>query len=131
MEVYNIVETKVCTRCGKELPVEMFFPRESRSQRSWCRKCFAIDTQLRQIRNKKRAVEYKGGRCAHCGIDVLVVLEFHHPGNDKEMTWTKLKGLSWNKQKKELDKCILLCCNCHKIEHATFYREHEDEIEAM
>jgi len=68
-------------------------------------------------RLKARAIAYKGGRCTLCGYSRCnAALEFHHL--DKA---TKGFGLakggrirSWESIMKELDKCILVCSNCHR-----------------
>jgi len=64
-------------------------------------------------------VEYKGGKCVRCGYNKNVkALQFHHI--DKT---TKLFSISsghcrsWKSQIAEVDKCILLCANCHAEEH--------------
>lgn len=68
------------------------------------------------------SLEYKGGKCSVCGYKKCnAALEFHHV-NPK----TKSFGLSktgqtrsWEIIKVELDKCILVCANCHReIENA-------------
>ncbi len=68
---------------------------------------------------KRRAVEYKGGKCAICGYDKTVeALSFHH-GTDKEFgIGAKGYTRSWGKAKTELDKCVLVCANCHAEIHA-------------
>jgi hypothetical protein len=68
-------------------------------------------------RLKAKAIEYKGGKCVLCGYSKCnAALEFHHL--DKA---TKGFGLakggrirSWESIAKELDKCILVCSNCHR-----------------
>lgn len=69
---------------------------------------------------KKRAVEYKGGACESCGYSrSLAALEFHH--RDPKEKDFKLSSphvrQPWHKQKTELDKCSLLCANCHREKH--------------
>ena len=68
---------------------------------------------------KLDAVEYKGGKCQRCGYDKYAdVLEFHHRDpNVKEASWNKIRLWSWDKIKRELDKCSMLCANCHREEH--------------
>ena len=71
---------------------------------------------------KQKAVNYKGGECIKCGYSkCLSALEFHHT-NPKEKEgynshWT------FERNKSELDKCILVCANCHREIH-----EKEDAI---
>ena len=68
---------------------------------------------------KLDAVEYKGGKCQHCGYDKYPdVLEFHHlDPTQKEASWNKIRLWNWGKIKSELDKCSMLCANCHREEH--------------
>ena len=68
---------------------------------------------------KERAVEYKGSKCVKCGYDKCIrALEFHHiDPNQKDFHLSAYKVLSWDKIKIELDKCILVCSNCHKEIH--------------
>lgn len=66
-------------------------------------------------RTKKKLVEYKGGKCTICSYDRCInALEFHHlDPNEKDFT---IAGKSWSfeRLKGEVDKCVLLCSNCHK-----------------
>lgn len=74
----------------------------------------------RWIRIKQKAVEYKGGSCIHCGFDKhYAAMHFHHRDpSTKEYDWNKLRLKSWDKIILELDKCDLLCSNCHAIHHS-------------
>ena len=67
---------------------------------------------------KMKLVEYKGGKCEKCEYNKCInALEFHHLNpNEKDFT---IGGKSWSfeKLKKESDKCILVCSNCHKEIH--------------
>ena len=79
----------------------------------------AVKKRRKKIR--KMAVEYKGGRCQICGYDRCPeAMEFHHFDNDKKDFGISQKGYtrSWKKVKAELDKCIMLCANCHREVHA-------------
>lgn len=72
---------------------------------------------------KAKAVEYKGGCCQHCGYDKsLYAMDFHHTDpKQKELGWNKMRLKSWDKVKEELDKCVLLCSNCHREEHERLF----------
>ena len=66
------------------------------------------------------AIVYKGSRCAICGYNKCIkALEFHHLKSEGKDFGISAKGYtrSWNDVRKELDKCILLCANCHREVH--------------
>lgn len=64
---------------------------------------------------KKKAVEYKGGECQICGYKKCMrSLDFHHlDPTKKEFAISTFKNKKIEKLKIELDKCILVCSNCH------------------
>ena len=67
-----------------------------------------------------KAIEYKGGCCSICGYSKCVAaLEFHHTDAAQKEFGISSKGYtrSWDKVKNELDKCILVCSNCHREIH--------------
>ena len=70
-------------------------------------------------RTKEKAVEYKGGKCKICNYDRCVsALEFHHlEPSKKDFTLSQSMNIAWDKIKEELDKCILVCANCHREIH--------------
>lgn len=73
--------------------------------------------RLREI--KRKLVEYMGGKCAHCEKSFPdAVYDFHHlDPSSKEITYN-LRHRSYESALKEVKKCIMLCSNCHRIEHA-------------
>ena len=84
-----------------------------------CRKCAADAVILRRKRIKEKAVKLKGGCCSVCGYSKsIAALEFHHiDPTKKDFQIMSGKVLGWEKIKRELDKCLLLCANCHREEH--------------
>ncbi len=75
----------------------------------------------RRYRIKKLLVEYKGNKCKICGYDkCLSALEFHHlePENKDFTISYNTKYNNLDILKKEVDKCILVCANCHREIHA-------------
>ncbi len=79
----------------------------------------AVHKRRKKIR--KMALEYKGGKCERCGYDqCLEALEFHHISSSKKDFSVSSRGYtrSWKRVREELDKCSLLCANCHREIHA-------------
>ena len=76
-------------------------------------------THRSQMRRKRRAVESFGGKCCLCGYNKCInALEFHHVDGKKENPPSYVIGRwSWERAKKELEKCILVCANCHREAH--------------
>ncbi len=74
-------------------------------------------------RRKRELLEYAGGIiCRECGYDKDIpdVYEFHHLDPDKkDPSWYKMfaNNHSIEKIKSEIDKCIVLCANCHREMH--------------
>lgn len=72
-------------------------------------------------KRKRILVEYKGGKCERCGFktDIMGVYDFHHKDPTQKDFGISSKGRtrSLEKCKIEVDKCELLCRNCHAIVH--------------
>ena len=75
-----------------------------------------------QTRDKKRKalILYAGGKCQICGYDKCDrALEFHHlnPAN-KRFSIASHIDRKMEMLYEEVDKCVLLCANCHREYHA-------------
>ena len=79
-------------------------------------KCNSCMVNARRIKLKDRMIEYKGGQCIHCGYCRSVqALEFHHRNPaTKKFVLSGSHCRRWEIIKKELDKCDLVCSNCHR-----------------
>ena len=70
-------------------------------------------------RIKQELVDYKGGKCQVCGYNKCnEALEFHHLNPDEKDFSLSGQHKSIELLKKEVDKCVLLCCRCHREVHA-------------
>lgn len=78
----------------------------------------AVNKRRRKL--KQMAIEYKGGECEHCGYNKCPeVFDFHHRDpSKKDFGIGGIGSIAWGRLKLELDKCVLLCANCHREEHS-------------
>ncbi len=70
--------------------------------------------RVRREAKKRSLIISLGGACQICGYDkIMRNLAFHHL-SDKEMgLCTRGFQLSWDKILLEVEKCVLVCHNCH------------------
>jgi hypothetical protein len=82
---------------------------------AWERKR-AANQRRRELR--RRAVAYLGGSCRICGYEKCTsAFDFHHVNALEKDFTISAKMTSWDAIKAELDKCVLLCCRCHREVH--------------
>jgi len=105
----------LCKTCGESNPNNFYQRRKSE-----CRFCSVEKDKKRLKSYKQLSVEYKGGKCAICNYNKSIeALQFHHlDPKKKDPNYTSMKNWSFESKKKELDKCILVCANCHAEIHA-------------
>ena len=75
----------------------------------------------RRKKMRQMALNYLGGKCVACGYNrCSSALDFHHLDEKTKKFGISQDGLtrSWEKTKRELKKCILVCANCHREIHA-------------
>ena len=77
--------------------------------------------KLRGLKRKYEAVQSRGGKCERCGYNGnLAALDFHHRDPQTKNFQIDLRSFSntnLDTLKEELDKCDLLCANCHREIH--------------
>lgn len=110
---------RTCIICKKE-----FVPDRHGNTGQICACC---RNKYHRKKLKRKAIEYKGGKCQKCGYDKCDnALEFHHVNPEEKEFQITGTNISWEKIKIELDKCILLCANCHREKHASEQPSFED-----
>ena len=103
-----------CRTCGKEGKENFYSSAKYQCKTCWNKR--TIKTGQEKVSALK--IEY-GGKCTQCGYDrCLDALEFHHIDPlEKEFHLGERRGISIDLLRKELDKCILVCRNCHTEIH--------------
>lgn len=132
-------EKKVCTKCGRELPLDMFRWKNKTlgKKHSQCKDCQREQEHQHYLENKERREkvreradwskqnnttlvdQYRSRGCKKCGDKRFYVIDFHHRNaNDKVDTINHLiKSSTYDLLQKELNKCDPLCANCHREWH--------------
>ena len=95
-----------------------FYEKTGRKGQWICLKCNSELAVLKKQKYKLLCLQYKGCKCEICGYDKnIAALEFHHlDPNEKEFTISKTHH-SIDSVKDELNKCIVVCSNCHREIH--------------
>lgn len=101
----------VCKECRKE-----YKPGHGKLK-DICSTCYRL---AYRNKTKQKAVEYKGGCCSVCGYEKYIgSLQFHHVyPEDKIFIISNFSFNKFDSLVDELDKCILVCSNCHCEIHA-------------
>ncbi len=127
---------KVCPRCQTEQSLDQFGSRKDGSYKSWCKSCSTAyqrnyyakhrdQCQDSIKRSKQRRTDHARqllasylatSVCADCGECDPVVLDFDHVRGTKVAGVCELAGWgrSWAIIQKEIDKCEVVCLNCHR-----------------
>jgi hypothetical protein len=80
-----------------------------------------ISQKILTYAKKIKSIKYKGGCCKICKETNIFKLTFHHIDiSEKEFEYSDYKNYRWSILKNELDKCDLLCQNCHRELHYNF-----------
>ena len=130
------METKLCKKCGRELPLEQFELEHTAKgdiRRSTCRECRAEYRKNRrkehpefhvaqEARRIKRVREWQNSlktSCIVCGESEPICIDWHHLNpSTKNFTiganFSRARSLILS----EIKKCVCLCANCHRKVHA-------------
>ena len=124
-----------CRRCGEEKPLSGYYTRSN-----VCKSCKAVEMREYRLNNKEKfkksqdkyqqnnvdkhfklIKELTGLKCTTCGFTHTTTAPFdwhHTDSNTKQYSISKLMDKSNTERLlQEIDKCVFLCSNCHRIEH--------------
>lgn len=141
---------KTCSKCNTPKNINCFSKRAKAIDglKNHCKDCDRLYNQNcdKEERNKRKLITQKKRReerrlkileflknkgCACCNEKDPVVMEFDHiDETTKEMCVSEMVSLcfSWEKIKAEIDKCQILCANCHRRKTAkdfSYYKNRE------
>lgn len=117
------METKICSKCGRQLPIEDFYWRNKAKgqRRSECKECHNSYVKKMYLQKHDDIETLKSHcSCIKCGQSRGYVLDFHH--KDPSIKQDGIARLisdnaPLTKIKEEIDKCVILCANCHREFH--------------
>lgn len=136
-KIYDF-DSKKCTRCLRDQPLDMFKTGTRRYLESWCRDCRnekhrenykdnpKIQEGLKESyfkrREKNRINVFRyllSNSCTDCGENDPVVLEFDHVRGEKRKNVSELvEKCAWKSVADEIKKCEVVCRNCHRLRTA-------------
>ena len=111
---------KKCNWCNETKPADDYYTKSSGKLMSYCKACVISQCAIRHRKIKLQAIEYKGGKCERCGfIGCPAAFDFHHldPSIKDEAVVKRMRKAFTAEARQELDKCILVCSNCHRTIH--------------
>jgi len=117
------MQTIKCKRCQKDKCSTEYFQSAATSGFLYCKECVYGHRRHREKMFKKMCLEHKGGKCQKCGYDKCpYALQFHH--RDPKLKRFDIGAYRRHSIKgllpeviEELEKCDLLCANCHLETH--------------
>ena len=135
--------TKICSKCKQKKELSQFNKNKTRKDghHTYCRKCskdhyrryyrrnsceerqrLSTSRKKRIINIRERSHQYKVEKgCHFCDENARVCLDFHHiDPSTKSAHISELvsRGSPWERVLEEIDKCIVVCSNCHRKVHA-------------
>lgn len=129
---------KICSMCGKQLSLDNFSWKNKAKgiYQSRCKDCqsqvdrqYYLSNQQRREDVRKRAKQTKQDAreyitnykkehpCCICGENRWYLLDYHHVDNNKELELSRVRYWSITKIQQEIDKCAVMCANCHRDFH--------------
>ena len=122
------MDTKICSKCGKNLPLTEYYSRGNGKLRSECKNCHKQYVKNKYQERKEIVNEIKADyKCAKCGENRFYTLDFHHidPSiKDKSVARMTSNCNRIEDIQKEIAKCIILCSNCHREFHYLENKQH-------
>jgi hypothetical protein len=126
---------KICGKC-KKIKAISCFNKKGKGLSSSCKDCnkeylkkhYLLNKKYYSDKTKKRVLGVRDFlfkikeklKCSKCEENDVACLDFHHVNaNEKEVSIALISSKGWSEERmlKEINKCIVLCSNCHRKHH--------------
>lgn len=119
-------QSKLCKVCKSVLPLDQFGKngKKKDGQIRYKSKCLQCLQDYERKKFQDKILKIVGGKdkikCSSCGYDkCFSAIEFHHVDpSTKDHLVSGMKNYSEAKLRAEIEKCVMLCCMCHREHHA-------------
>ena len=112
---------KRCSKCRRYKKKSLFWVRQN-----ICKHCSTITTKKyfvenhvgmkRYFKRREEIAKFKDEPCVDCGHKYpACVMDFDHVRGKKLFQISQAINVPWDKLLKEMQKCELVCANCHRI----------------
>jgi hypothetical protein len=112
---------KYCKKCDTKKSINSFWKKTGTKDglNRYCIECMSAETKKWFNNNIEWFNEYKKElSCIKCGFNHPAALDFHHRDpSEKEFGISSYRQRNKEFILKEIEKCDVLCSNCHRIEH--------------
>lgn len=119
---------KRCSKCKVEHPVSFFSRNKTTADglQFWCKTCsrqaIQPQTETRRAKLLELAKQFKNKPCMDCGGQYpAVAMDFdHRPDEEKLFSITRAYMDNYSDEEilAEIEKCDLVCANCHRVRTA-------------
>jgi hypothetical protein len=118
------MKKRICSKCGVEKILELDFYKNLERRETRCSTC------SKEIKNSKKKEArifvynyFRRHPCVDCGETEVATLQFDHVRDKKHDKVSRLvnTGQTIDKIKAEIDKCEVVCANCHARRTARQY----------
>lgn len=125
---------KKCTKCLVEKDFSEFYIRRKNGKilyQCYCKPCnklynkkhyldnkstYSSNTKKNKVKNYEKYLNYlKDKCCIDCNLGDIRVLEFDHVKNKSGNISRFVQEKGWTKILEEINKCDVVCANCHRI----------------
>lgn len=116
---------RVCTICNQEKSINEYY-KINNHYLSYCKECKKEKEKIKYEQKVKKMDDYKKTlKCIKCGEKRFYLLDFHHRDPaEKDFTISDHTRASFEILKNEIEKCDVLCSNCHREWH--YLNTHEN-----